>query len=208
MNLAPAIIDEALGVEVYYEDDRTAKAFAGKRAKPDFYIRFGGTERRDAYVAQWLANLRASVERKAKAKADRTAWQHNVKVGDIFVASWGYEQTNIDYYQVVAVRGRVVETLAIGKQADAQGFMQGHCVPAPDAFLTVPDYESDESKAHHERTGRYLSKVPAPRRFVPQPGYQGDAVLKVASYAHASLKKFRVVGGMRVFEPDHWTGYA
>lgn len=27
---------------------------------------------------------------------------HNVKVGDVFVASWGYDQTNIDYFQVVS----------------------------------------------------------------------------------------------------------
>lgn len=27
----------------------------------------------------------------------------NPKVGDIYVSSWGYEQTNIDYYKVVAV---------------------------------------------------------------------------------------------------------
>ena len=27
-----------------------------------------------------------------------------VEVGDVFVDSWGYEQTNIDFYQVVALK--------------------------------------------------------------------------------------------------------
>lgn len=29
----------------------------------------------------------------------------NVKVGDVFHYSWGYEQTNINYFQVVALKG-------------------------------------------------------------------------------------------------------
>lgn len=29
-----------------------------------------------------------------------------VRVGDIFYVSWGYEQTNVDFYQVVALKGK------------------------------------------------------------------------------------------------------
>ena len=29
-----------------------------------------------------------------------------VKVGDVFVDSWGWEQTNIDFYEVVALKGK------------------------------------------------------------------------------------------------------
>ena len=31
---------------------------------------------------------------------------HGVKVGDLFVCSWGYEQTNVDFLQVVALVGK------------------------------------------------------------------------------------------------------
>ena len=30
----------------------------------------------------------------------------NVKVGDVFVATWGYEQTNNDFFQVIALAGK------------------------------------------------------------------------------------------------------
>lgn len=30
---------------------------------------------------------------------------HNVKVGDVFYTSWGYEQTNVDFFQVIELRG-------------------------------------------------------------------------------------------------------
>lgn len=40
-------------------------------------------------------------ERPKAAKANK----YGVKVGDIFSASWGYEQTNVDFFQVVEVVG-------------------------------------------------------------------------------------------------------
>ena len=40
-----------------------------------------------------------------------------VKVGDVFFESWGYEQTNIDFWQVVKLRGTTQVVLrAIGQQ--------------------------------------------------------------------------------------------
>ena len=32
--------------------------------------------------------------------------KYGVKVGDVFYNSWGYEQTNIDFYEVVKLRGK------------------------------------------------------------------------------------------------------
>jgi hypothetical protein len=34
--------------------------------------------------------------------------QHNIKAGDIFYNSWGYDQTNIDFYQVVATTAKTI----------------------------------------------------------------------------------------------------
>jgi hypothetical protein len=38
-----------------------------------------------------------------KGKAEN---MHGVKVGDVFVMSWGYDQTNVDFFQVVELRGQ------------------------------------------------------------------------------------------------------
>lgn len=40
----------------------------------------------------------------AKVKAEKVN-KYGVQVGDIFSASWGYEQTNVDFFQVVALVG-------------------------------------------------------------------------------------------------------
>lgn len=39
-----------------------------------------------------------------KKKAEKVN-KYGVKVGDIFCSSWGYEQTNVDFYQVIALAG-------------------------------------------------------------------------------------------------------
>ena len=207
--IAAAIIDEALGIEVYYESDRIAIAFAGKRAKPDFYTRFATQARRDEYVAQWIDGIKAAAARKIERRREAAEWQHGCQVGDIFRASWGYDQTNIDYWEIVAVKGKAVEVLKISQQSEDTGWLQGDCVPAPGRYLEEPDYTSAESIAHHERTGRYLTQVPKPRRMVPQRGYNGEPVLSVYSFAHARLHKPQEVApGVKVFAPDHWTAYA
>jgi len=59
-----------------------------------------------------------------------------VKVGDIFVNSWGYDQTNIDFYQVVAITssGKSVKVRPIGQKTKETGFMSGETVPLKGKF--------------------------------------------------------------------------
>lgn len=51
--------------------------------------------------------VRAAIEGEEKpaAKKAETVNKYGVQVGDIFSASWGYEQTNNDFFQVVALVG-------------------------------------------------------------------------------------------------------
>jgi hypothetical protein len=44
----------------------------------------------------------AKKQSKPKKEIERN---HNVKVGDVFVASWGYEQTNLDFFLVTELVG-------------------------------------------------------------------------------------------------------
>ncbi len=44
--------------------------------------------------------------------------QHGIKIDDIFYDSWGYDQTNIDFYQVVGITDKSVKLKAIKSQQD------------------------------------------------------------------------------------------
>jgi len=55
----------------------------------------------------------------------------SVNIGDIYVCSWGYDQTNIDYYKVTNVKNKTVNLVSIGQKRNYTGPMQGECVPDP-----------------------------------------------------------------------------
>jgi len=54
-----------------------------------------------------------------------------VNIGDIYFTSWGYDQTNIDYYKVTSVKNKTVNLVSIGQTRNYTGPMQGECVPDP-----------------------------------------------------------------------------
>ena len=65
--------------------------------------------------------------------------KHTVKVGDLFKCSWGYDQTNIDYYQVTKLLGQtMVEIRPIAQTGTQDGWLQGTCSPAKDKFIGGP----------------------------------------------------------------------
>lgn len=63
---------------------------------------------------------------------------HNVKVGQIFSMSWGYDQTNVNYFQVVRTSAAGVWVREIGSKSvpKTQGFMCEDVMPNKDHFLT------------------------------------------------------------------------
>ena len=62
---------------------------------------------------------------------------HNVKIGQIFSMSWGYDQTNVNYFQVVSLTAKGVYVREIGACSvpDTQGFMSEDVKPNKDRFL-------------------------------------------------------------------------
>ena len=84
------------GIVYLYQSDSSvpyAVGYRGKAYKPAFHFRFASEDRRTAHVDAFFASL----ERQAAAKAERRAAfakPHTLKVGDVVVNSWGWEQTN------------------------------------------------------------------------------------------------------------------
>ena len=59
---------------------------------------------------------------------------HDFNVGDILVSSWGYDQTNVQWYQVVGVTSKSVKIREIKGKVLETGFMSGEASPIPNAF--------------------------------------------------------------------------
>ena len=50
-------------------------------------------------------------------------FRRSLRVGDILYSSWGWEQTNIDFYQVIAIRGSAVDLRQLDQRTTEDGFM-------------------------------------------------------------------------------------
>lgn len=188
--------DDELGITIYASFEPTercqceAMAFIGKSSKPAWYYGFKSKEQFDRTVCELFASRKSALEAKAKRQAERKAAADtiDVKVGDIFCSSWGYDQTNIDYYEVVATSAKMATVRAIAADCkDEPEFMTGSCVPVPGKFIS-------------EKTRRVkLQKYSA----------ESEPYFTVNSFASAErIKPISVVDNKPVFKADRYSYYA
>lgn len=64
--------------------------------------------------------------------------ENGFKVGDVVSYSWGYDQTNVDFFEVVAVTAKTVTVREVKKATTENGFMCGSTVPVPGAYVGEP----------------------------------------------------------------------
>ena len=106
--------------------------------KPILNFTFQTWERAEERIRKELAARAAREERKKKRAEERLAYRHDYKPGDILYTSWGYDQTNIEFFQVVAVpsdKSITVREIASAMPRGEDGFMCGHVVAVPDNFI-------------------------------------------------------------------------
>lgn len=126
--------DAPRGTEVFFsERERNGKTayclipFTGKAQKPEMnlYGYYRSPEARQAALDNWLTNITASAQAKQARREARRAAVCPFAVGDILSGSWGYDQTNIEYYRILAQRGRRVTLRELEHEtiAGSEGFM-------------------------------------------------------------------------------------
>lgn len=115
-----------------------AVAFHGRAQKPDWKFRFLSKEARTTRIEHFFEGRRAHLERVSIYRKEGNK-PHNLQVGHILRAMWGYEQTNIDYFQITKLIGKtMVEIRETGSVSDTTGHMSGNCTPKLDAFTSEP----------------------------------------------------------------------
>lgn len=86
------------------------KAWRGKQSRPFAHYSFQDSERRERWIAALKESEDARQQYRATTKNKRaeelSAMMARLVPGTIVYASWGYDQTNIDYWQIVRRKGR------------------------------------------------------------------------------------------------------
>lgn len=144
---AMKICRKGVAAEVYVFNDSdgrpSAMAFKGRAQKPTFYHFYKDAAGREKRVTDWLDALAKAEQVKAERRAARNA-PHTLEVGTVLMSSWGYDQTNVDWFKVIGTSGRnTVELVAVeGQRAndapDGYSSMSTRVVPDPDHIKGKP----------------------------------------------------------------------
>lgn len=175
--------DDELGIVVWGSGDgKSAIGYKGRAKRRDFFYKFPSIERRTEFITEFVKKIKKQAEENAQIKLARKSKKRDLVIGDILVSYWGYNQSNVDYYQVVEMVGNNSVCLReIGKQKtfESDG-LSGHCIPVVDHF-----------------TGESFTKRV----------YDGMRV-RLNSFSSARKKEYEVVDGSKVFKPDFWSAWA
>lgn len=122
--------------------------YRGTAGRPSSNVLYSSREVAEKKVSEWFESLDAH---KKLVSETRAAWSipHTLKPGDIITNSWGYDQTNVDAYQVTRTSNHFVWLRPIECQHESgEGCspMSGTVRPIKDAF--VKDGEETQHKAN------------------------------------------------------------
>lgn len=155
--------------------------------KPKAAARCATPEERDAKAAEFQAEIdrhdaEQAAKRAARSAAKRAALEsagNPYKLGDVLSNSWGYDQTNVDFYEVVEVGARSVVIRPIASELVPDeapgGAMSGMVRPKPGNYCgkpvrkTLQVWVDHEGKAHGEP--RITTEHGSFRKYDGQPLY-------------------------------------
>lgn len=117
-----------------------AKGFSGKRGKCDWHHSYPSQAHLEDKVTRYFQALTERQERKTREAEKAKSGRRGVEVGHVLVSTWGYDQTNVDYYQVTKLIGKtMVEIRKIGtERIEATGWASDKVMPAIDDFRGNP----------------------------------------------------------------------
>ena len=145
----------------YYAHAQSAQARKRTRSTAGDFFSSPDKAQRDAWAQRWVVNHEATqtlmAERRAEAKAKRGAQSAELlagmEVGTLLHYSWGYDQTQGEFFQVVKIVGKAsvsIRPIAGFRVVGSEGHDCCRMTPAKDSFT---------GKATTKKVGPYGCKM-------------------------------------------------
>jgi len=141
--VVPSPLDQAQAVAYLRQSGErwVYLCFRGKAAKPVYHYSTRSREAAEKAIAEFYQEearrAQFKVERHQQRKADKEKAKAEFlgKPGSVFVQSWGWEQTNVNAFQMVRrLSPSAIEAVEIGLAIDGEawtGPMADHVIPCP-----------------------------------------------------------------------------
>ena len=145
----PAEAEDYKGLRIYRFERNgrpCVKTWRPKSRKPFNHYQFRSAEQRERWIEQTKAardtEIDYKLQRKAEADQSLAKMLDEIKPGTLLCNSWGWEQTNVDFYQVIERHGRRVILREIAGRdvgtSSGMSSMSTYMQPVPDSFTGEP----------------------------------------------------------------------
>lgn len=117
-----------------------AMCFVGRAAKPTWRYRFPDDTAREKKIRAQICSTQEAAKRRAEYRAERNK-PHNMEKGLILYTSWGYDQTNTEFYEVVDVPSPcfvLLQQIGAPYSNGPAGNMSAHVMPNPENKIGKP----------------------------------------------------------------------
>lgn len=137
--------DTPIGGRRFYLSTKSPQQKQWRRSMPTQWARSANPADLSAGLERFLREREAvqnrHIERRDAKRKARAEFVNPYKVGDFLEGSWGYDQTNVDFFQVLEVRPMALKIRKVyNRETESTGRDQGRCVPVADSFH--PRYEA------------------------------------------------------------------
>ena len=133
----------------------SAIGYRGKSKKSTFHYKWKSLEQMERIIKKWISDVEKQEQRKEEERKQRIEANKNfdarnfLKEGDIICNSWGYEQTNIDFYKVVEITRCTIKIIEIGQYIYKDlTSMSADVMPEPDKIKINGEKWTLKVKAH------------------------------------------------------------
>lgn len=139
-------------------------AFTDKAKKNPYVNYLVKKENRDNFIEKLKKDAIARIENKKKKSLEKNSQLKetikNVKIGDVLSSSWGYEQTNVNFYQVIDAKGCFVTLREISKSfVKKSNYNSGRVVPNIGDFKSEPFKKKIISSYNRENEREYSVRI-------------------------------------------------
>jgi hypothetical protein len=101
------------------------------------HARYHSEASRERSVRDYFDGRRSHCNYIAERRTEAKAFVHNVQPGDMFSTCWGYDQTNVEFFEVVEVKGKFAVLREVSQVSESNGYGQDRCVPQSGAYLAA-----------------------------------------------------------------------
>lgn len=116
------------------EDKPVVTMWQGKQSRPFSRYFYQNIQRAEASILKEKQNAEARQARKdeeKRVKEELKTAKPTLVAGDILNTSWGYDQTNVEYYLILEIKGKTAILQEIGQDVQENCYMSGITTPVP-----------------------------------------------------------------------------